>query len=211
MGPLRILVFVLLALTLRSSASAQDLPREWATLGAYVGVTSARSLWRSPYASRRTEAPTLGVFADARTSIDALSVLASAGLVRRGGEVYNERQDPDGLGATELSADYLTMSVLAKGRLQVGPLTGWIGVGPTLDILLRSNRSGVLNQVLERDHVTGGGATAGAGVDVEVTPTYRVGLELHATERLTTAFDGVAGDVRFRTFEAVVRIGRIVR
>ncbi|MEZ4416929.1 MAG: hypothetical protein R3E10_14355 [Gemmatimonadota bacterium] len=185
--------------------------QERAEVGVQAGIAQSRQLWDAPYQTDRISGLVMGAFADVRLPAPSLSLLGGMALVRRGTEVWNAQTDPDRTGSGTLEVDYLSVSLHFKARVQVGPASAFLLAGPTLEQFLRANRTATLNTLLERETGTVLAATAGTGLAFEVGRSTRVGLEARVTEGLNSAFDGVAGSVTNRSWEVLLRVGRIVR
>ncbi len=143
-------------------------------------------------------------------NIPVLSVLVEAHYVQKGFSeelLVTTESSPEGIGTRTLSPriDYLSVPLLAKARLDVGPVSPYVVAGPRFDILLSTKPDGydaILNHIKSSDF----GLTAGAGVEWAVTPSIRIGAEGRFSPGFQDVFNTPLLKVRNHSFEFLATI-----
>lgn len=176
-----------------------------ALVGLVAGGARTTQLWRPPAPTEAYTGALVGAFADAPTSLRALSVRAEAAWVRRGGDV--ELQVDGVPSAGRIRADYLSVVVHARLGLAYGRVRAYVTAGPTLDQTLRTRLDPVLAQVLDVDTPVVFAVGVGAGIGVWLDGRAWLGADVRLTEGVGDAHAGGFTHARDRSLEAVVRLG----
>ena len=182
--------------------------RDRGTVGVFLGSTSSLQLWTGSFASDRIQGFGLGVFVDVRTPVQFLSIRAEAGYAGRGGLVWDEVMDPEGAAEATLRGHYLSFPVHGKMAVGLGPISGYLFAGPTLDFLLDTGCSAEFCQAIREEKTTVFSVAGGVGLGVELGSRLRAGFELRLTEGISDAYLVNGDSARNRTTELLVRVGR---
>ena len=202
-------------------AAAVVVPMESAAqvraLGGHVGQVDSRQLWPG---SRETDARsglTLAAYIEVSTPVPLLSVLAEGVYAQRGGNIRlaDVISDPalEGLppGLPDVmptQIDYISLALLAAVRLTLGPAGVYVLGGPSLDTQVRGRTAQPLEIAYLEETTPGLTMTGGVGVEVVALERWPLAVEVRRGETVSPAFSGPVGDIRHRTTEVVVRIGR---
>jgi hypothetical protein len=173
-------------------------------------VQSTQVRGRAPDSNSR-RGPLLGVFVDPQTPLSWMSVLAELSWVQRRASYDAAVPATTGaLDATQLQVrtDYLTFTVAPTARVSVGRVSLFGYAGPSTDILIRSRTSQELRTVLERASDQVLAAAAGGGLELRLPGGQMVRSEVRMNWGLSAAYSGSDGDVRYRSLEILVRLGR---
>lgn len=144
----------------------------------------------------------VGAWVDAPTPVGWLSVLAEAGVARRGGEY----EEGPGLPTAVVDVDYLAVAVLPSASVGLGPATLRVFAGPSLDVHLRSQAAVPLQQLFREPATQVLAGVVGAGAALSVgRATFH--LEVRRHEQLTSAYGDDLQGLRHRSTEVVFRLG----
>lgn len=177
------------------------------SVGVYTGVVQSTQVRDRAPDSNSRRGPLLGVFVDPQTPLSWMSVLAELSWVRRGAS-YDAAVPTGGVTQLQVRTDYLTFTVAPTLRASVGRLSVFGYAGPSTDILMRSRASTELRTVLERSSDQVLAAVAGGGLEVRLPSGQMVRSEVRMDWGLSAAYSGSGGDVRYRSLEILVRLGR---
>ena len=173
-------------------------------VGGVGGAANTEQLWKPDEDTRRYTGAVLGAFAEAETPA-GFSLVAEGTWTRRGGDVVVDvagRATPG-----RLRMDYLTVAVHVKLRRSLGPVSGHVLFGPTLDQVLDSSLDPALSQVFDEEKTQVFSVAAGVGLEGWIGERVRVGFDLRLTEGLSSAYDGDFTEVRNRSVESLLRVG----
>jgi len=193
----------------QDDASAGGIPYR-GTVGAFFGSTSSEQIWPDPVAADRLRGMALGVYIDVQTPLPFLSIRAEAGYAGRGSVLWDEELDPERSAEAAIRGHYLSFPVHGKVEAGLGPVSGYLFAGPTLDFLLSSDCTELFCQIVQEEKTTVVSVAAGAGVGLELPRGFRLGVEARHTEGLSEAYRGGPGSGRNRTLELLVRMGRVL-
>jgi hypothetical protein len=169
-------------------------------VGALVGMTDNRQLWRSDaIATRGVQGAIVGAFADVAAGAPWLRVRAEGAYTQRGGDVSFIQDDDIAVGGVR--EHLLTIGVHVGLVRRVGPLRVHVAGGPTLDQVLSSHLDPVLAQVLEEESTVIFGVSVGGGVGAWVSPGLFLGGDVRLTENLGDAYSGNFTSFRNRSVE----------
>lgn len=144
----------------------------------------------------------VGAFAEVETPTPFLTVLVEGAFVQRGGTFTIE----NGYEA-EAEADFLELTVAPTLRAGIGPMAAFLYAGPTMEVSTGTRSAAALNNIYANPNDQVFGVTAGAGVEARVG-TWVVRGEARVVEELSSSYRNGSGDVRHRSTEILVRIGR---
>jgi len=180
------------------------------TVGVFFGSTSSEQMWPDPVAADRLRSMALGVYIDVQTPLPFLSIRAEAGYAGRGSVLWDEELDPERSAEAAIRGHYLSFPIHGKVGAGLGPVSGYLFAGPTLDFLLSSDCTELFCQIVQEEKTTVVSVAAGAGVGLELPRGFRLGVEARHTEGLSEAYRGGPGSGRNRTLELLVRLGRVL-
>ncbi len=175
------------------------------TVGFHVGQVQSRQLWSGTISSANATGPTVGVNVDVPTPASFLSIRAEASYIRRGSVVWDDALDPEHLTPAQVRSHYLTVPILGKGRLRLGPGSIYLLAGPYLDILLDTQCSEDLCSVLNDERPSTFGVTVGAGVSIDFRDRFRADFEVKLSEGLSDAYVSPSSSTRYRSSEFLLR------
>jgi len=181
------------------------------SVGVQTGVVSSTQHSDRAADSNSHRGPLAGVFVDPQTPVSWLSVLAELSWIQRGASYESTVPGTTGTGGLsqlQVRTDYLTFTIAPTARVSVGRLSLFGYAGPSTDILMRSRTSLELRTILERASDQVLAAVAGAGLEVRLPAGQVVRSEVRMDWGLSAAYSGSGGDVRYRSLEILVRLGR---
>jgi len=186
---------------LSTSANAQSVA------GGTAGVVWSRQLEDRQDPSESRKGAILGAFLDVQTPVRHLAILAEAFYAQRGGLL-----DPVGTSTepAEIRVDMLDFTVAPTVRFGFGPASAFAYGGPTLEITMNQRYSPEIAAAYQTPAGQLFAVTAGAGVAFG-TGLWSVRAEARIVEELSPAFTGDAGDLKYRSQEILVRVGRLIR
>ncbi len=145
-----------------------------------------------------------GAWVDVETPKPLLHVLAEAAYARRGGRF------PLG-GASgligEVESDWVALTVAPVLHVGIGPVAAYAYGGPTLEMPVRTRTAAELDNAYAAPSDQGFSVTAGAGLEGR-TDGWSVRGEARVVQGLSSSYSGSAGDLRHRSVEMVMRVGR---
>ena len=180
------------------------------TLGLFLGHTSSQQLWSgdSRISAESASGVSLGAFMDVQTPAPFLSIRAELGYVQRGGLAWDDELDPDHTRSARVKSHYLSIPIHGKLGWDLGYLSAYLVAGPTMDFLLHTGCSSEICPLLRDDKPAVFAVSVGAGLGTEWADRYRIGAEIRLTEGLGNAYVGDLAEVRNRTLEILLRVGR---
>lgn len=178
------------------------------TLGVFFGSTSSEQSWPDPVAADRLGGLAMGAYIDVQTPLPFLSIRAEAGYAGRGSVLWDEELDPERSAEAAIRGHYLSVPLHGKVGVGIGPVSGYLFAGPTLDFLLSSDCTELFCQIVQEEKTTVVSVGAGAGLGLELPREFRLGLEARYTEGLSEAYRGAPGSGRNRSVEILARFGR---
>lgn len=183
-------------------AAAQSL-----TLGGSAGLIRSRQLMERTSDSDPRDGFVAGAWMDVQTPLPILHVLAEAGYARRGGRF--PLAGPAGLtGLTgTVESDWITFTTVPVIHVSAGPVGAFVYGGPMLELHVRTRTAAALRGAYATPSDQGFAAIAGAGLEGRLDD-WSVRAEARVVEGLSAAFSGSAGDIRQRSYEVLVRVGR---
>lgn len=186
-------------------------------VGGHVGRVDSRQLWPGSRATETRSGLTLAAYIEVSAPVPLLSVMAEGVYAQRGGNVRlaDVTSDPaledlpPGLpDVMPTQIDYISLTLLAAVRLTLGPAGVYVLGGPSLDTQVRSRTAQPLEIAYLEETTPGLTMTGGVGVEVVALERWHLAVELRRGETVSPALSGPVGDIRHRTTEVVVRIGR---
>ncbi len=172
-------------------------------IGGHVGLVSSRQLVRGADASEERTGFLAGAFAQVATPLRWAGVLAEASFVRRGG-----RFPLEGGQTGEVQVDYLVFGVAPVARRQLGPIRIFVYGGPSLETYLQTRAAAELSAAYREPSDQIFSVQIGGGVQAELKRGVVLRLEARHVEGLSPAFDSAAGELRHRSRELLLRLGR---
>ncbi len=150
-----------------------------------------------------------GIFLEA-VNLPCLSFVGEIHYVQKGISArfaVTTSQSPDAIGYTTRRphADYLSIPILAKVRVETGVITPYLFAGPRVDILLSHNAHG-MGSVFDNLKSTGTGASMGIGVEIPLAAGPALLAEFRYSPSLDDAFTGEFLTVRNHSLEILAGI-----
>jgi len=177
------------------------------TLGGAAGLTRSRQILERTSDSDPRDGFVAGAWMDVQTALPLLHVLAEAGYARRGGRF--PLAGPAGLtgltGAVE--SDWITFTTAPMLHVTAGPVAAFVYGGPMLELHVRTRTAAALRGAYATPSDQVFAAIAGGGLEGRLD-AWSVRAEARVVEGLSAAYSGSAGDIRQRSVEVVVRVGR---
>ena len=173
-------------------------------VGAVLGRAESRELRERAGDSDLREGLVVGAWADVETPARLVHVLAEAVYARRGGRF--PLGGPGGLSG-EVESDWLAATVAPLLSTGIGPVAVYVYGGPTLEVPVRTRTAAALRSAYATPSDQGLSVTAGTGLEAR-WGRWSVRGEVRVVEGLTSAYSGSAGDVRHRSTEVLVRVGK---
>ena len=173
-------------------------------VGGVVGVVKSRQLVQHASDSESRRGFVAGAWVDVETPEPLLHVLAEAAYVRRGG--HFPLGGPSGLSGN-VESDWLAATVAPLLSAGIGPVGVYVYGGPTLEMHVRTRSAAALRNAYATPSDQGLSVSAGAGLEGRMGG-WSVRGEGRIVEGLSPAYSGSAGDVRHRSMEVLLRVGR---
>lgn len=177
--------------------------RGW--FGISGGQASSRQLWSGAFSTDHVRGVSVGAFADVQTPVPFLSIRAEVSFVRKGTTVQDEGQ-AESIPA-RIESDYLGIPIHGKATLRLGPVTGYLFAGPTVEQLLTTRCQSDVCSALGDEKPTVVSVGLGCGFGLDISDAARTELEVRLTEGLSESYVGASGGVRNRSIELLGRIG----
>ncbi len=199
----------LVAFVVGAPVQGQEVPAEVrppSAVGAFAGYGSTDGIWKPDAVTTSVGGVILGAFLDAPTMKSWLSIRVEGAWVQRGSNVSSVAGDTQLAGG--IRTDAFALGIHTKYVVALGPADLHLAVGPTIDQIVRVRLDAPLRPALNRPVSTLFGATAGIGVTGVLREQYRVGLEGRLYEGLGDTRSGDFLQMRHRSFELVLRVGR---
>jgi hypothetical protein len=172
--------------------------------GAVIGVTQSRQLVQQESDSESRRGFVAGAWVDVETPEPLLHVLAEAAYARRGGRF--PLGGPGGL-TGEVESDWLAATVAPALHVSIGPVAAYAYGGPTLELHVRTRSAAALRNAYAIPSDQSFSVTAGGGLEGRMG-SWSVRGEARIVEGLSSAYSGSAGDVRHRSMEVLLRVGK---
>lgn len=192
-------------------AAATPATAQLGSVGIQVGMVQSRQLRERAAESGIRRGLLLGVYVDPQTPVSWLSVLAEVSYAQRGAKydlTLPVVAGADGRVTLEAETEYLTFVLAPTVRASLGPVSVFGYAGPSTDLLLRSRSAGTLHTMLARASNQVFAVVAGAGLGVRTSGGRSLRLEVRTDRHLSAAFSPDEGDIKYRSTEFIVRIGR---
>ncbi|NJD18437.1 MAG: hypothetical protein FIA95_04040, partial [Gemmatimonadetes bacterium] len=193
------LLAALALLAVPSGGAAQSV-----TVGGVGGIVRSRQILVRASDSERRNGFVAGAWMDVQSPKPLLHFLAEAAYARRGGRF--PLAGPSGL-IGEVESDWVTFTVAPTLHVALGPVGAYAYAGPTLELHVRTRSAAALRNAYAEPSDQGLAASAGAGLEARL-PGWAVRGEARVVEGLSAAYSGSAGDIRHRSVEVVLRVGR---
>lgn len=174
------------------------------TMGLMGGSVESKQILQNADDSGTRSGILVGAFVDVETPTPFLQVLVEGAFVQRGGTFTL-----DSGFETEVEANFLAFTVAPTLRFGTGPAAAVLYAGPTVETSTNTRSPGELNNAYASPSGQVFGVTVGGGLEVGVG-TWLVRGEARLLEELSSSFRNGSGDIRHRSTEIVVRIGRRV-
>lgn len=179
------------------------------SVGVQTGVVRSTQHRDRAGDSNSHRGPLVGVFVDPQTPVSWLSVLAELSWIQRGSSY--DSMVPGSAGSVtqvQVRTDYLTFTLAPTVRVSEGPVSLFGYAGPSTDILIRSRTSLELRTILDQASNQVLAAVAGGGLEVHLPGGQVVRSEVRMDWGVSAAYSGSSGDVKYRSLEILVRLGR---
>lgn len=201
----RALVVPLLAAAM--AAAPIPVASQSVTLGATAGLSRSRQILERESDSDPRDGFVAGAWMDVQTPQPLLHVLAEAGYAQRGGRF--PLAGPGGLtGLTgTVESDWITFTTVPVLHVAAGPAAAFVYGGPMLELHVRTRSAAALRNAYATPSDQGFSAIAGVGLEAH-TAGWVVRGEARVVEGLSAAYSGSAGDIRHRSYEVLVRLGK---
>lgn len=204
-APARIAAVGVAALGVAATTAAQAGAQDVRGVGLTVGRVASEQRWSPPQETSTRMGWQAGAFVDVSLPVPVLGVLVEGLLVQRGSVlVVDQGAAPV---RTEIESDYLSMPILLKVGVLVGPVGASLVVGPTFEMLLRTRVDDSLAPVFGFERGAVWSLVAGLGVEALVAGRGVLGAEVRVVEGLGAAYAAPSADVRYRSLEVVGRLG----
>ncbi|HSW29026.1 MAG TPA: hypothetical protein VLH75_05945 [Longimicrobiales bacterium] len=194
----------LLALAALFGATPSPGRAQSVVVGGVGGANRSRELLERAADSELRNGFVVGAWVDVETPKPPLHVLAEAAYARRGGRY------PLG-GASGLTgvveSDWVAVTVAPVFHVGIGPLAAYAYGGPTLEMPVRTRTAAELQNVYAAPSDQELSVTAGAGLEGRMDG-WSVRGEARIVQGLSSSYSGSAGDIRHRSVEMVMRVGR---
>lgn len=146
----------------------------------------------------------VGAYVDVVTPTPLLHVLAEASYVQRGGRLaLTGTGEPVG----DVQADYLMAVVAPSLRVGVGPVALVGYAGPVVEFPLRTRSVAELGNLYATPNEQVFSVTAGAGLEGDLG-SWIVRGEVRMVRQLSSAYANLDRDIKHRSTEILVRLGR---
>lgn len=194
----------LVALVASLAVAAHPASAQSVVVGGVAGVSRSRQLRdRAADSSSRTGF-VAGAWVDVASPVAPLHFLAEAAYARRGGTF--PLGGPAGL-TGDVESDWLAATVAPMLSAGIGPVAVYAYGGPTLEVPVRTRTAAALRTAFATPSDQGLSVTAGAGLEAR-WDGWSVRGEVRLVEGLTSAYSGSAGEIRHRSTEVVLRVGK---
>ena len=174
------------------------------TLGGVAGLSRSRQILERSSDSEPREGFVAGAWMDVQTPKPLLHVLAEATYARRGGRF--PLAGSTGL-AGNVDSDWVTFTAAPMLHVSMGPVAAFAYAGPTLETHVRTRSAAALGNAFATPSGQGFSATVGAGLEGRLE-AWSVRGEARVVEGVSPAYSGSAGDIRHRSVEVLLRVGR---
>lgn len=172
--------------------------------GVVAGANRSREILKHASDSESRSGFVAGAWVDVETPRPILHVFAEAAYARRGGSF--PLAGPSGL-TGEVESDWVAVTVAPVLHVGIGPVAAYVYGGPTLEMPVRTRSAAELQNVYAAPSDQGLAVTAGSGLDGRMKG-WSVRGEIRIVEGLSSAYSGSAGDLRHRSVEVLLRVGK---
>ncbi len=173
-------------------------------VGVVAGANRSREILKHASDSESRSGFVAGAWVDMETPKRPLHVLAEAAYARRGGRF--PLGGPSGL-TGEVESDWVAVTVAPLFHVGIGQVAAYAYGGPTLEMPVRTRTAAELANAYAAPSDQGFSVTAGAGLEGRMDG-WSVRGEARIVEGLSSAYSGSAGDLRHRSLEVLLRVGK---
>ncbi|MHB1191530.1 MAG: hypothetical protein ACYC6F_00665 [Longimicrobiales bacterium] len=173
-------------------------------VGGVAGANRSRELLERASDSESRNGFVAGVWVDVETPKPLLHVLAEAAFARRGGR-YPLGGASGLIGVVE--SDWIALTVAPVLHVGLGLVAAYAYGGPTLEMPVRTRAAAELQSAYAAPSDQSFSVTAGAGLEGRMD-TWSLRGEARIVQGLSASYSGSAGDLRHRSVEVVLRVGK---
>lgn len=194
----------LLALAALPAVSPSPCRAQQVVVGGVAGVTRSVEILERASDSESRNGFVVGAWVDVETPKPLLHVLAEAAYARRGGRY--PLGGASGL-TGEVESDWVALTVAPVLHVGIGPVAAYAYGGPTLEMPVRTRTAAEMQRVYAAPSDQGFSVTAGAGFEGRMDAWSMRG-EARIVQGLSASYSGSAGDIRHRSVEVLLRVGK---
>ena len=206
MAEFRPTLLPLLALALQLATPTPGPAQEIRSVGGFAGLNSSKQLWSSQAdATESRGGITLGAFVDVAAPPSWLGVLAEASYSQRGAKLGAELT---GSVPTEIRTDYLTGVLAPTIRWFHNPVGLYLGGGLAFEYLISTSVASELTLIYNNPTPMSMSGVGLAGLEYLHEDRWWVRIEGRVFEGIRAAYTSKVTDIRYRAFEAVLKIGK---
>lgn len=174
------------------------------TVGGVAGLSRSRQILERSSDSDPRDGFVAGAWMAVETPKPLLHVLTEAAYARRGGRF--PVAGPTGL-TGNVDSDWVTFAAAPMLRVAMGPVAAFAYAGPMLELHVRTRSAAALRNAFATPSDQGFSAVAGAGLEGRLQG-WSVRCEARVVAGMSPAYSGSAGDIRHRSAEVLLRVGR---
>jgi hypothetical protein len=194
----------LLALAALLAAAPSPGCAQSVVVGGVAGANRSRELLERASDSEPRTGFVAGAWVDVETPKPLLHVLAEAAYARRGGRF--PLAGPSGLTGV-VESDWVAVTLAPVLHVTAGPVAAYAYGGPTLETHVRTRTAAELSSAYASPSDQDFSVTAGAGLEGRMDG-WSVRGEARIVQGLSSSYSRSAGDLRHRSVEVLLRVGR---